>query len=99
MVVSSLHSLRPSRTRYDSLDVEGEADYKSVLFWPNKCALVQSLESISPCNEDVLVGHGTHASMTFALESVASPEGKLLQIWLKYYFKFICTRFEVFKMA
>jgi cancer susceptibility candidate protein 1 len=61
---------------YDSLDVEGEADYKSVLFWPNKCALVQSLESISPCNEDVLVGHGTHASMTLALESVASPEGK-----------------------
>jgi hypothetical protein len=61
---------------YDSLDVEGEADYKSVLFWPSKCALTQSLESISPCNEDLLPGHATHASMTLALDTIASPEGK-----------------------
>ena len=40
--------------RYDSLDVESEQDYKALLFWPNKCAFVQSLESVAPCVEDLV---------------------------------------------
>jgi hypothetical protein len=61
---------------YDALDLEAEGDYKGVVFWPNKCAFVQSLESVSPCNEDLVPGHHTHAALTLMLDEIASPETK-----------------------
>jgi len=59
---------------YDAMDLETETDYKSVLFWPNKCGFVQSLESVSPCVEDLQHGHLTHSALSLALEQVSSPD-------------------------
>jgi cancer susceptibility candidate protein 1 len=88
-ITSSRHNKKLSRDKalcrlrenlhyeeYDSLDVESEQDYKALLFWPNKCAFVQSLESVAPCVEDLVPGAQTHASLELALQQseLCGPE-------------------------
>lgn len=61
---------------YDPLDLDAEMDYKGVLFWPNKVGFVQSLESVSPCNEALANGHVTHAALVLAIEPFAPQDVK-----------------------
>lgn len=59
---------------YDPLDMDAETEYKAVLFWPHKCALVESLESGTPCQTALAPGQQTHASLYLALAESAPIE-------------------------
>lgn len=58
---------------YDPLDPDYETDYQSVMFFPDKACFVQTLESNSPCNEKMVAGHVTHASLYLCFEKTPTP--------------------------
>jgi len=53
---------------FDPLDPESETDYRSVMFYTDKCCFVDSMESVYPCNENVREGCETHASFFLCLK-------------------------------
>jgi len=58
---------------FNPLDPDGDADYQAIMFFPNKCCQVQSLEGISPCREAMSPGHFTHASLYLCFEKDPAP--------------------------
>ncbi|CAK9006365.1 unnamed protein product [Durusdinium trenchii] len=58
---------------FNPLDADGDNDYQAIMFFPDKCCHVQSLEGISPCREAMAPGHFTHASLYLCFEKDPSP--------------------------
>jgi|Transcript_63933 cancer susceptibility candidate protein 1 len=48
---------------HDPLDPDCDCDYQSIIFFPDKACFVQSLEMKTPCQEQMVAGHFTHASL------------------------------------
>jgi len=44
-----------------------EKDWKSVCWWPNKCAVIKSRDSLNNCNEALLEGTETHSALDIVL--------------------------------
>merc|ERR1711959_545165 len=59
---------------YDPLDPDSETDYKSVMFFPDKCCFVESIESMKPCNTEMSPEHCTHGSFYLSVQK-APKEG------------------------
>lgn len=58
---------------YDPLDPDCDIDYQAVMFFPDKCCMVQSLEQKVPCNEEPCANHVTHASLYQCFEKHPNP--------------------------
>jgi len=58
---------------FDPLEHDCDSDYQALLFMPDKCCFVQSLEGIRPCKETLLDGHVTHASLYHCFEKQPTP--------------------------
>lgn len=67
------------REQFDPLDPDCDADYMGVLFFPDKCSFVKSLEGVSPCEEAFKpghhprAGHVTHGSLYLGVEKHPDP--------------------------
>jgi hypothetical protein len=59
--------------QYDPLDPDCDVDYQAVMFFPDKCCMVQSMELKSPCNETPSPGHQTHSSLFLCFEKHPNP--------------------------
>ncbi|CAE7650798.1 CFAP94 [Symbiodinium microadriaticum] len=58
---------------FNPMDPDGDADYQALMFFPDKCCFVQSLEGISPCREAMAPGHVTHSSLYLCFDKHPSP--------------------------
>lgn len=58
---------------FDALDPDCDVDYQALMFFPDKSCFVKSLERISPCNEAMVTGHVTHASLFLCFERHPNP--------------------------
>lgn len=65
--------------QFDPLDPDCDSDYTGVLFFPDKCSFVKSLESVSPCEESLKPGHHprdghvTHSSLYLSFDKHPAP--------------------------
>jgi len=67
------------REEHDPLDPDCYMDYQSIMFFPDKACFVKSQEGQSPCNESLMEGHVTHASLYLCFDKhptlgAAKPE-------------------------
>jgi hypothetical protein len=65
--------------QFDPLDPDCDTDYLGVLFFPDKCSFVRSLEAVSPCEEALKPGHHardshvTHGSLYLGFDRHPTP--------------------------
>eukprot|EP00405_Crypthecodinium_cohnii_P012981 CAMPEP_0206426960 /NCGR_PEP_ID=MMETSP0324_2-20121206/4731_1 /ASSEMBLY_ACC=CAM_ASM_000836 /TAXON_ID=2866 /ORGANISM="Crypthecodinium cohnii, Strain Seligo" /LENGTH=650 /DNA_ID=CAMNT_0053892099 /DNA_START=12 /DNA_END=1964 /DNA_ORIENTATION=+ len=85
-ITSSIHNknLPPERAmvrvrenplceEFDPLDPDCDTDYQAILFFPDKSCFVKSFEEKNPCDESLLPGHYTHASLYLCYDKVPKP--------------------------
>jgi len=71
--------------QFDPLDPDCDSDYTGVLFFPDKCSFVKSLECVSPCEEALKPGHHqrdehvTHGSLYLSFEKHPAPAANLAE--------------------